>query len=202
MPPPVDVIKVPVLNKDKEVVWEDCFVQLPHRTFSFLSEKNPQKFAQVYGSLESVRDWWAGVHDDDPKLLHHPLRDVAGYHDKCIPLRIHSDGVVMSTKHSYHAISYLPFLGVGQILKTQLLFGGMVKDCCCKINEHGVDTMHFLFKIFAWSLAAAFHNRHPILDWNVQPFDEDHAELAALANQKLSEQDFLPCGRWHWGRSG
>ena len=48
MAPTVDTVKVPVLNKDKQVIWEPCYVQFPHRVFAFWSQGgDTQKWEQI-----------------------------------------------------------------------------------------------------------------------------------------------------------
>ena len=77
MAPPVDMVKVPVLIKDKQVIWEPCYVQFPHRVFAFWSQGgDTQKWEQIYRSPDAIVGWWEGVHEDDPKLAHHLVKEV------------------------------------------------------------------------------------------------------------------------------
>ena len=42
--PPVDKVKVPVLDKEDQVIWVDCAVLFPHRTFAHYSAGRPAVF--------------------------------------------------------------------------------------------------------------------------------------------------------------
>ena len=75
-------------------------------------------------------------------------------------------------------------------METQIYFGSCVKEACCDQAVHGEDTLHTLFRMLAWSLSACLYNRHPVLDWNHQPWGVADVDRAAKANQKLNPEDF------------
>ena len=195
--PPSDTVNIPALDvkADSDTVkWVDTVVQWPHRMFAYYSQQDTSLLPLIFGTSDAVREWWEGQDPSDPKLYGHPLLDQPDWQSKCYPIKIHSDAAVMSTKHSLHIISSSCFLAMGEVMDTQLYFASFVKDCCAKLGVHGVDTIQYLFKLFAWSLSAAMYNSHPLLDWNSRPWDDEndpHGTYRKNAGQKLNDLDFF-----------
>ena len=49
--PPVDIVKVPVVDKEGRVIWVDCAVLFPHRTFAHYSAGSSAVFEAILCSL-------------------------------------------------------------------------------------------------------------------------------------------------------
>ena len=189
--PPCARVQIPMVDqKANKVVYQDTEIQFPHDVFSYLSDHDPEKFKQVFGTNSDVRDFWRNQDRADPKLYKHPLLTIPRYEERVLVGKLHSDGVVMTKKDTLHVISLMSFFAQGDLLDSVLYFASVVKRCCCKESTHGADTLDVLYRILAWSLSACLYNRHPVLDWNLQPWnrpgDEDRARLA---NTKLNNDD-------------
>jgi hypothetical protein len=192
--PPTTLVQIPVVDLKSahgDVMQATTEVQFPHDIFHHYAKNDPQKFAQVFGNAESIAEFWASQNMDDPKLWNHPLLKNDDFAAKCIPGKLHSDGVLYSNKHSLHTISVCSFLARGDVMETQLYFGSVAKDCCCNLADHGQSTIGHLFRMLAWSLAACLYGRHPILDWNNEPWDPSNRSRRALANHPLSADSFV-----------
>ena len=71
--PPVDTVKAPVVDKEGKVIWVECAVMFPHRTFAHLSSGPKEVFDKVFGGDDQIKEWWGGQDLIDPKLYNHPL---------------------------------------------------------------------------------------------------------------------------------
>ena len=95
--PPVNIVKVPVVDKEDKVIWVDCAVLFPHRVFAHYSAGSQAVFeakhilfvfcsslflellVAIFGCADQIREWWAGQDLGDPKLYHHPLLGQPNY---------------------------------------------------------------------------------------------------------------------------
>ena len=192
---PHEDVELPMVNPKgnaAEVLMVPTSVQFPHDVFGHLATNDLPHFRELFGDAEDVEAWWRNQPLDDPKLYRHPLFEQPDWGQKCIPGKIHSDCMEVTNNHSLHAISYSSFFSVGMTLCTQLYFGSCVKDACCSLEEHGVDTMHVLFRMLAWSLAACLYNQHPVLDWNMNPWADPTSDRAVKAGKEpLSPDGFF-----------
>ena len=187
---PTEILPLPMkdISGDNDgIKFVNTEVSFPHDVFYHYSQNDSSSFASTFGSKAAIQDFWAQQSLDDPKLYRHPLLTIPGYQELCIVGKIHSDAVAITDKYSLHTISCYSFLATGDPLDIMLYFGSAVKQWCCTWQEHGVSTMHTLFRMFVWSLTACLYNRHPVLDWNNQPWkDQPNFEVRQrLANQKL-----------------
>ena len=122
--------------------------------------------------------------------MYHPALDKDGFRSKCAPIKLHSDGVVMTKTESLHVISWSSYFGQGAVLEAQLLFTAIVKSACLK-EVDGHDTMREIYRCLRWSLAACLAGLHPVLNWDEEPWPQG-SERAKLANTPLHpEAKFL-----------
>ena len=61
-----------------------------------------------------------------------------------------------------------------------------VKSVTAVMKDHGHDTWLELWKVMSWSLLALWNGRHPLLDWNNQPF-KPGSRFAAKAGQLIAK---------------
>eukprot|EP00974_Lingulodinium_polyedra_P037005 3550063-Lingulodinium_polyedra.AAC.1 len=47
----------------------------------------------VRGTAGSIAAFWDALSPDDPRLHRHPVLQQPGFRTRCIPLRLHGDGV-------------------------------------------------------------------------------------------------------------
>ena len=190
--PQISFLKVPVRgHRVAEPLEIELEVQYPHDVFAHYS-KHPQHFQQIFGSDEELQAYWGQKDCQDPAYKYHPALAKEDFSTKCIPIRLHSDGVVMSKHESLHVISWSSLFGTGQILEVQMMFTSIVKSACLK-DEHGMDTLKDIYRCLRWSLAACLAGLHPVLNWDDEPWPEN-SERARLANTPLNPQGkFLGC---------
>ena len=181
--PPISVVEIPVVgHRDAEPFQLQLEVQFPHDVFAHYAQ-NSQQFSQVFGSDEEICAFWDQKDLHDPAFRFHPAIEKEGFQTHCIPIKVHSDGVVMSKTESLHVASWSSFFAQGNILEVQLLYAAIVKSACIK-DDRGRDTYADLYRALKWSLAACLDGRHPRVDWNEEPWAAG-SKRARLANQLL-----------------
>ena len=182
--PAISLIKVPVKgHRVAEPLEIELECQYPHDVFAHYS-KHPQLFQQIFGSDEELQAYWGEKDCQDPAFQYHPALTREDYARNCVPIKLHSDGVVMSKTESLHVISWSSYFGQGKILETQLLFTAIVKSACLKQPQDGLDTMRSIYRCLRWSLAACLAGLHPALDWDEKPWPPGSVR-AKLANTPL-----------------
>ena len=154
----------------------------PLAQLSSLRQKHPLAFSQIFGSDEEIADFWAEKDLQDPAFLHHPALVKPGFRAKCVPLKLHSDGVVMSKQETLHVISWSSYFGKGSILEWQLLFAAVVKSA--RRKRQGRETLNEIYRCLRWSLSACLAGVHPGLDHNNNAWPPQSAR-AMLAQQPL-----------------
>ena len=182
--PPISYVKVPVQgHRVQEPLEIDLEVQFPHDVFAHYSN-HPQEFQQIFGTDEELQAYWGEKDCQDPAFQFHPALTRQDFRSKCVPVKLHSDGVIMSKIESLHVVSWSSYFGQGKVLETQLLFTAIVKSACLKQPEDGLDTLKKIYRCLRWSLAACLAGLHPALDWDEEPWPQG-SQRARLANTPL-----------------
>ena len=181
--PAVSYLSVPVQGH-REVQPQDIQmeVQFPHDVFSHYS-KTPAAFERVFGSDAEIQSFWNHKDLSDPAYVHHPALLKQDFRSKCVPLKLHSDGVVMSKTESLHVMSWSSFFGKGEILEWQVLFAAVVKSAKCTFN--GRETLSEIYRCYRWSLTACLEGVHPTMDHNEVRWPRG-SQRARLAGQPLN----------------
>ena len=158
--------------------------QFPHDILAHYSAK-PEAFKKIFGSDEDIQHFWRQKNLADPAFVHHPALLKEDFRSKCIPLKLHSDGVVMSKTESLHVVSWSSFFGSGDLLEWQVLFAAVVKSARC--SKDGKDTLSEMYRCFRWSLTACLEGVHPAQDHDEKPWPRG-SDRAKLAGQPLDPE--------------
>ena len=182
--PDVSYIQVPVVSqKADEVEQLQLEVQFPHEVFSYYSDK-PFEFHQLFGSEAEVKAFWDSKDVRDPAFAQHPALLQQNYKERCVPVRVHSDGVVMSKVDTLHVTSWASFFGTGNVLEIQLLYSALVKSACTD------GTMEEIFRCLQWSFTACLQGRHPTTNWKGTPWPAG-SKKAALGGTLLHPEGYF-----------
>ena len=188
--PEVSLLRIPVrAAKLNEIVQLDLEVQYPHDIFAHYASKTSD-FNLLFGSPAQVETYWNGKDVQDPAFRQHPALLQEDYRRRCIPCKLHSDGVVMSKAETLHVISWCSVLSSGGPLESQLLYGALVKSAACPETEQGPGTIPELYRALRWSFAACLNGRHPSRDWNDNAWAPGSSR-AKLANHLLHPEGFF-----------
>ena len=193
--PKMATISIPIYDvKAEEQKDLSLDIQYPHDVFAYYSTRGAE-FHQLFGTTEEIRSFWQSKDLRDPAFRSHPALQRADFNRLCVPLKLHSDGVVLSKHDSLHVISWASFFSQGNILEIQILFAALVKSAWVA-GEGG--TASVLYKHLKWSLEACLEGKHPTLDWDGQPFEQG-SYRSQVAGQALHPENyfmaaFLICG--------
>ena len=180
--PDISFINVPVQPPRQEnPIIIELEVQYPHDVISFYSQF-PTQFRQIFGTPLEIQRFWARKDLADPAFRHHPAVNKVDFETKCIPVRLHSDGAVMSKVDTLHVVSWSSYFGQGAVLEWQLLFGAVVKGAVCTHNDQ--DTLGEMYKALRWSLEACLAGCHPGRNYKGELWPPG-SKRAQLAGQRL-----------------
>ena len=192
--PPVSYVTVPVQgHQDPLDLPLEC--QYPHDIFAHYSTRTAD-FEKIFGSDADIQRFWRGKDLTDPAFVHHPALLKEDFRSKCIPLKLHSDGVVMSKTESLHVVSWSSFFGSGDLLEWQVLFAAVVKSARCTSN--GRETLSEIYRCFRWSLALLPALKGCIL---VKTTTIDPGQEALQEPNLLGSHWTLRAGSWQFFRS-
>ena len=158
--PPPTLVQV-YLNqvKDNSVVEGEWPVLMPSHLIQFFSTFMPEKLQAL---LEDAQRFWAGIPEDDPKLLHNPCKDwEEGWHSITIPLALHGDaGTYTKTGESVVVLSWGSLLHRSDTWDSIYLIFAIPKSACVKEVE-GRSTLDTLFEAVAADLRTLMQGRGP-----------------------------------------
>ena len=88
---------------------------------------------------------------------------------KCIPLRIHGDGVPVTGLGKgwgklVDIFSVSSVLVVGPTMLRSMMMFLMFRHLVCRDEDH--NTMDTVFRMFMWSFKACWEGKHPVEDWS------------------------------------
>ena len=183
-------VMVPGLDQGENLIYTDTEVILPIDVMSQLSCNYQSEFFRKLGTPVQIEEFWATQDvENDPKFYKHPVLEEGDYNKRAIPIKIHSDSAVMTTKHSLHVLSWTSFLqNTAEPRFLSMFFAAFVKQAGAKMGDHGDDTMQVLCRVWAWALAACLSGYHPPLDWAHRPWPAG-SERAKKANQPIALVD-------------
>ena len=95
-------VKDPKTGGEKELHLD---IQYPHDVFAHYATK-PAEFHQLFGTPAEIQDFWQKKDLSDPGFKSHPAVKKQGFKELCVPLKLHSDGVVLSRHETLHVISW------------------------------------------------------------------------------------------------
>ena len=97
------------LNADL-VQYTDVPIMMPNELFEYLYWHSRDFFNRCVAG--DVSSFWAGVNNADPKLWHHPMREVAGWRRMFVPCAISGDTVTYNQRgHNLHVLDWKPLTG-------------------------------------------------------------------------------------------
>ena len=188
--PLVSLVKLPVMApKLNEILEIPLEVQFPHDIFAHYAF-DEMAFNSLFGSPEQVNAFWEVKDLNDPAFRQHPALRMPDFQKKCIPCKLHSDGVEMSKSETLHGTSWCSFLSQGGVLEAQMLFGAIVKSAACPDQEDRPGTMHELYAALSWSFDACLRGLHPARDWKGNAWAAG-SDRAKKANQPLHPEGFF-----------
>ena len=177
-------VKVPAMlpKSDRSAPGEAVAgVLLPHDWVHRLSVHFEDAFQRVFGS-DRVAEFWRNQDLMDPKLVHHPLLQVADFKRLFVPLWVHGDGAEHQNNDSLCIVSFCSVLGVRCTKDRKLYVTSWPKVCAASRRRgDGADTWRdVLWPVLAWSFNACFDGVHPSTDHNgvAWPAGSERAQLA------------------------
>ena len=172
----------------------------PHTTFQTLKASRPEAFHElVFTSPADVCSFWqsAGNH---PCLRHHPVKNIAGYQQRAVPIVLHGDGVpitaIGTSQKSCAFISWRSLLCRHSGSKTQhQLITAVWTDLLQKRTGNGSDTVDAIWRAtsasFEEGLARAHNSHEP---FPVLCFATGDLEWYSLAHGLPRWNALQPCG--------
>ena len=95
----------------------------------------------------------------DVFLAQHPQLDRKLWH-RMVPIGMHGDAGSFSKQESLLVISWNSLLGFGRMRQKRFVF------CFLRKSEYTEETLHRLWKIFAWSLNVMLDGTWPVANWS------------------------------------
>ena len=139
-------------------------VLLPHKYMAAMYKAYPIEFRDwVSGDGGAIEQFWASVNTNDPRIRH----GQAG--GKCIPLRIHGDGVPYGKGigRSLDVLSFSSMLSKpGNTWDVRFLMTALSNGCKTSPLKHGVDSMGPIWNVLTWSFECLHAGTFPLLDEN------------------------------------
>ena len=166
LPEPVQ-LRIPYIDKDNALGWAVVPIVMPSQLCRGLYHKYPEHFQSLLGG--GLQNFLEQVDPQDPKLLGHPMLAKPNWKQCAIPLVLHGDGVmfVKQTGNTLMVLHFSFLLSKGNTWDTHFLITGVPKTCRANADEHGHDTMDFIWGAVARDLHALFHGSKdgvPIFD--------------------------------------
>jgi len=190
-------LQVPVLDpKTSQMDHEEIHFFLPHMMFWSLMLHYPEE-ANIMFAIDKIPEFWDGVVSVNcPKLQNHPLKDVAHFSRKYIPLFIHGDGVEYTNKDSLMTYSWGALLSAIGSQDSSILLATFPKSCTWQTKSMPIkdSTWGPVLDWIRWSFQSLFEGVHPSCDPEGKTFPEE-SMFAKLANQPLCASQ-LRCVVW------
>ena len=143
-------------------------ILLPHEMLSSMYHNYPSTFQRsVLNSDVALQSFWTSV-DQHPQIRGHPIKKVANYKTKTIPIAIHGDGVpIVGLGKGWSRVmtlfSWYSLVGQGQT--REILFwvwGAYDRLIAGKVDE---GTRGQFFKVLCWSIETMMNGVWPSHDF-------------------------------------
>ena len=157
-PPPTLVQTQLNQVKDDSVVEGEWPVLMPSHLIHFFATHMPEKLQNL---LEDAARFWAGLQDDDPKLVGNPCKDWGdGWQARTIPLALHGDaGTYTKSGESVVVLSWGSLLHRAETWDSIYLIFAIPKSACVK--QEGINTLDTLFEAVAADLRTLMQGHAP-----------------------------------------
>jgi len=152
----VEVPCVDPKTNSKEVVEAPLF--LPHMWFSSLYHSFPEQFHSLFATKNLEKFWKGAETTVDHRLQGHPMKGLADWRSKVVPLYFHGDGVEFQERDSLMVWSFGCVLCKFSSLDGHMLLAVFPKVCT------SADTWKPLEKWLVWSFTSLLAGVHPALD--------------------------------------
>ena len=141
---------------------------LPHQLFASLWRDYPETWrSSVLPDEQTLHRFWSAV-DSHPQMESHPIRDVADYKSKVVPLAVHGDGVpVVGLGKGWSKVmtmfSWYSLIGQGQT--KEILF--WVWSMYDRMSKGSVSegTRGVFFAVLRWSFLCLMEGKWPSADF-------------------------------------
>ena len=172
---------------------------LPHVWFSVMFNNYYESFqSKICASREQISEFWNAMRGNS-RLEGHPVTARTGYKRRCIPIRIHGDGVPVtgvgkSWGKSADIYSWNSFFATGPTIEFNFYIWAVFKAVLS--TSFNRNTKNTFWKILVWSLKWLWLGLWPNKNWDgsdwVHRVDIDRA-MTPLAG---TDDDFLFCCVW------
>ena len=145
---------------------------LPHEIVAHMFEFYPMEFRKWIRGSACLSEFWAGISEQDPRMIGHPVHDRAGWQYTAIPIRIHGDAVPVG-RSKFRSVDILSFSSMtsdrGCTWDTKFPFfvivGGKhgIKFSGSTTNE---STMCKAWRVILWSFECMAAGVWPSRDWD------------------------------------
>lgn len=100
------------------------------------------------GSQDALESYWRDMHPDDPRMQGHPVKGCGDYETKCIPARLHGDGVPYGKGKdaTIDVLNFSSMIAIGEVLDIINMWTIVPKKYACTMLKHGVDTMEIVWR--------------------------------------------------------
>ena len=158
---------VPPVTRDHDVP-----ILLPHEIMACLYTRYHDRFVEyIRGPEGALEDYWRHCPDSDPRLHRHPIKNMVGYRQLAIPLRIYGDKVPFG-KADGHALDVLQWSSIigksGNSLDCRFLIYGLPE--ICKSSERARSATDLMMRAVVWIMKVLMAGVWPTRDHLGNPF--------------------------------
>jgi hypothetical protein len=188
--PDAKQVLMPVLSKTSPLGFTNTLMKvwLPHEVFAALFHGYPDAWQKrILPDADCLANFWQAM-EGTPRMLDSPLLERADYKSKCIPIRLHGDGVPCvgagkSWSKSVDIFSWSSLLGTGSTVDFTFLVFAVFQVMLSTAFGH--TTMAKFFQVLNWSLLWLYKGVWPDKDHEGRVFPQG-SEAARKAGTPLA----------------
>jgi hypothetical protein len=158
----------------------ECHMLLPHDWMASLDSADCGR--EAYG-VDGLREFWQNANPQDPRFVGNPFTSVRDK-SKFVPWLVHGDAAQFQARDSLLIISMRSLLTRQPVMKSQFMLAALPKKCRSTSDDENQDSWAIIWKHLAWSFAAMYEGKHPLIDAYGHEFPPG-SERAALAGKAL-----------------
>eukprot|EP00435_Cladocopium_sp_Y103_P022459 s3931_g5.t1 len=173
-------LKVPMPYTDG---LQDTFILLPHEWFAAMSEDDYNWQRTICPDGNRLPDFW-NAFEDHPAMLRHPMKRIANWKSKFLPISLHGDevpvmGVGKIWCRSVLAFTWMSMLANGlgsQMSDIVFYIWGIFEKFAIPSSSTRMGSMQTLWRVLKWSFQAMCLGTWPSSDWRGLPYDKSSKE--------------------------
>ena len=155
--PPLGAMELPIrANSVAGFQLKPTKVLHPHQLSKAIRDNYPRAFVKrLCPGTAALQKFW-DIQDGNPQFANHPMKQVADWKTKAIPITLHGDGLPVvgvgkpSTK-SLELLSLCSLFGTRSTVQFNFYSFSIFKDSCS--SKFGGNTFAKVWRTFAWSLS-------------------------------------------------